>query len=99
MLFQVCSSSGRWESIEDVEVTDELGSTYPFLANRGAISADDELLCGRGEVGQPTDGEIFVVHAGVVMDGVISLEEELSQSPGKRKKKPGLSPIAECINL
>jgi hypothetical protein len=56
-----------------VEVADELGSTYPFLANRGAISADDELLRGRGEVGQPADGEVFVIHAGVVVDGVISL--------------------------
>jgi hypothetical protein len=57
-----------------MEVADELGSTYPFVANRGAISADNELLCGRGEVGQPADGEVFVVHAGVIVDGVISLE-------------------------
>ena len=55
---------GRW-----------LGSTYPFLANRGAVSADDELLSGRGEVGQPADGEVLVIHTGVVVDGVISLRE------------------------
>ena len=53
---------------------DGLGSTYPFLANRGAIAADDELLCCRGETGQTADGEVLVVEGRVVVNGVISLE-------------------------
>lgn len=29
--------------------------TYPFLGDGGAVRADDELLRGGGEVGQPAD--------------------------------------------
>lgn len=50
-----------------------LGSTYPFLADRGAVTADDELLRCGGEIGQPADGEVFVVQGWVVVDGVIGL--------------------------
>jgi len=50
-----------------------LGSTYAFLADRGALVTHDELLCCRGETRQAADGEILVVEGRVVMNSVISL--------------------------
>jgi hypothetical protein len=56
-------------------------STYPFLVDRGAVAAYDELLCCGGETGQTTDGKILVVQVGIVVNGVISLEPLAGRNP------------------
>lgn len=47
--------------------------TYPLLLDGGVVAADDELLCGGGEVGQASDREVLVVHSWVFVNGVIGL--------------------------
>lgn len=53
-----------------------LGGTYPFLVNRRAVSTDDQFLGSGREFGQATDGKVFVVETGVIVDSVIGLAKE-----------------------
>lgn len=49
--------------------------TYALFADGCAVCADNQLLCGGGEVGETANGEVFVVQAGVVVDSVVGLFE------------------------
>lgn len=51
---------------------------YPFLADRSAVPADNEFLRRGRKVGQPADGQVFVVQAGIVVDSVIGLDRRES---------------------
>ena len=48
--------------------------TYSLFANCRAVCADDQLLGCGGELCETTDGEVFVVEGGIVVDGVIGLQ-------------------------
>lgn len=56
-----------------------LGSTYPFLSDGGAASADDELLGSCCEAGETANGKVFMVEVGVVVNGIIGLSSIVSE--------------------
>ena len=50
--------------------------TYSSFFDRGAFGAEDELLSGRGELGETLYGEVFVVEIGIFPEDVLCLNSE-----------------------
>lgn len=67
-----CVSGGCFGKV-DAPVLFSWPDTYALFADGWAVRADNQLLCGRGEVGETANGEVFVVETGVVVDGIVGL--------------------------
>jgi hypothetical protein len=46
---------------------------YSLLPNCRAVCANNQFLGGGGELGETTDREVFVVEAGIIVNGVVGL--------------------------
>jgi len=55
----------------------DVRGNYPIFLDGGAVGANDELLRGRCEVRQTTDGEVFVIQIRVIVNSVIGLANSL----------------------
>ena len=49
---------------------------YSSFLDCGAPWAENEFLSGRGELGETSDGEIFMIEVGVFPQDLVGLESE-----------------------
>ena len=60
---------------EDKRAEGGEGYAYSFFFYGRTVGAEDELLCGRGEVGEAGDGQVLVVEIGVGAEALFGLKE------------------------